>query len=89
MSKVFLCHCEDVTLEDFIRGIEEGYRDLESLKRYTGLGTGLCQGKSCLAEAMAVLIEYLGEPEAGVVPITPRPPLHPQPMKIFAGEEKP
>ena len=40
MSKSVLCPCEDVTLEDVHHAIEKGYRDIESIKRYTGFGTG-------------------------------------------------
>ena len=44
MSKSVLCSCEDVTLEDVRHAIDKGYRDIESIKRYTGFGTGVCQG---------------------------------------------
>ena len=35
--KTLVCRCEDVTLHDLNDAIARGYRDLESLKRYTGL----------------------------------------------------
>ena len=49
MGKRLLCGCEDVTLEEVRRAWAGGHRDLESVKRFTGFGTGPCQGKSCLA----------------------------------------
>ena len=49
MGKAILCACEDVTLSEVRRAFDEGHRDLESVKRYTGFGTGPCQGKECLA----------------------------------------
>ena len=45
--KVLVCRCEDVTLHELEHAISLGHRDIESLKRYTGFGTGVCQGKSC------------------------------------------
>ena len=48
MSKSLLCPCEDVTVEDVQAAVAKGYRDIESIKRYTGFGTGICQGKQCL-----------------------------------------
>ena len=48
VSKSVLCTCEDVTLDDVRHAIDKGYRDIESIKRYTGFGTGVCQGKTCL-----------------------------------------
>jgi NAD(P)H-nitrite reductase large subunit len=38
-NKTFICFCEDVTLEDVIKAIEKGYDDIETLKRFTGVGT--------------------------------------------------
>jgi len=75
-EKAFLCACEDVTPKDIQRAFERGYRDLESVKRYTGLGTGPCQGKSCLAMAAKELLR-LGATPGEVAPFTVRPPLHP------------
>src|SRR5262249_57487527 len=75
VSKSVLCTCEDVTLDDVRHAIEKGYRDIESIKRYTGFGTGVCQGKTCLSAIARVLAERTGAPPAAVLPFTPRPPL--------------
>jgi hypothetical protein len=40
-AKVLVCRCEDVTLDEVEEAIAKGHRDLESVKRYTGFGTGL------------------------------------------------
>jgi NAD(P)H-nitrite reductase large subunit len=72
--KAFACRCEDVTLYELDRAIDEGYRDIESLKRYTGFGTGICQGKWCLSLCASRLAEKGGDASQ---PMTPRPPLHP------------
>jgi sarcosine oxidase subunit beta len=55
--KTFLCRCEDVTLDEFRQAFGEGFSEMESLKRYTGVGTGFCQGKGCLSEAACELAE--------------------------------
>jgi sarcosine oxidase, subunit beta len=83
VAKTILCACEDVTLEDVRRAFEHGYRDLESVKRYTGLGTGPCQGKTCLALAAKELLR-LGATPGEVAPFTVRPPLHPTPLAALA-----
>ena len=74
MAKVMVCRCEDVTLHELEDAIERGHDDLESLKRYTGFGTGWCQGKSCVALCARILAEKGG---TATLPITPRPPFHP------------
>jgi bacterioferritin-associated ferredoxin len=89
-DKVFVCRCEDVTLHEIEEAVRAGHRDLESVKRYTGFGTGWCQGKQCLALASRVLVRLGGE--APEKPITPRPPFHPVPISELAAlvdEEEP
>ena len=83
MSKSVLCNCEDVTLEDVRHAIDKGYRDIESIKRYTGFGTGVCQGKTCLAAVARALVERTGASPGAVLPFTPRPPLHPVEMSLL------
>lgn len=74
-DKIMICRCEDVTLREVEEAVAKGHDDLESLKRYTGFGTGWCQGKQCVALASRTLVALGGvAPEA---PITPRQPFHP------------
>ncbi len=82
MAKILVCRCEDVTLQELVHGIEKGYADIESLKRYTGFGTGWCQGKSCLALCARILREKGGTAD---LPFTPRPPVHPVTLGALAG----
>ena len=82
MSKVLVCRCEDVTLHDLREAIARGHDDLESLKRYTGFGTGWCQGKACVALCARLLVESGGRAD---LPITPRPPFHPLRLADLAG----
>ncbi len=81
-EKTLVCRCEDVTLHEIEEAIARGHRDVESLKRYTGYGTGYCQGKSCLV-ACAKLLAAAG-PTVPIEPMTPRPPLKPLPLKLVA-----
>jgi NAD(P)H-nitrite reductase large subunit len=80
--KTFACRCEDVTLRDIEEAIARGYDDIESLKRYTGFGTGWCQGKWCVALCARLLTHRGGSAH---LPITPRPPLHPISIGTLAG----
>jgi NAD(P)H-nitrite reductase large subunit len=76
------CRCEDVTLHDLEDAIARGHTDIESLKRYTGFGTGWCQGKWCVALCAHLLTLRGG---SAALPITPRPPLHPIPLGALVG----
>jgi len=80
--KTIACRCEDVTTHDLDEAIARGYSDIESLKRYTGFGTGWCQGRWCMALCARYLAERGGSAAA---PITPRPPQRPVALGELAG----
>jgi NAD(P)H-nitrite reductase large subunit len=82
MGQVLVCRCEDVTQHELEDAIARGHDDIESLKRYTGFGTGWCQGKSCVPLCARLLTERGG---AAGLPITPRPPYHPLALADLAG----
>jgi sarcosine oxidase subunit beta len=86
-SKVIVCRCEDVTLDDVEHTIAIGYASVEEIKRYTGLGTGPCQGKECMLHAARLCAEAGAE----VGPFTSRPPIGPVSFAALArgGEELP
>jgi NAD(P)H-nitrite reductase large subunit len=77
-----VCRCEDVTLHDLEDAIGRGHADIESLKRYTGFGTGWCQGRGCVALCARLLVEKGG---SAALPITPRPPARPIELAKLAG----
>jgi NAD(P)H-nitrite reductase large subunit len=82
VTKTLACRCEDVTLHDLEEAIARGHTDIESLKRYTGFGTGVCQGKGCVALCARLLVERGG---SAALPITPRPPIHAVELGHLAG----
>jgi sarcosine oxidase subunit beta len=91
-AKVIVCRCEDVTLDDVQKTLALGYTDLEEVKRYTGFGTGPCQGKECLVHVARLCAEAYAAgtaPPHPLRPFTARPPLSPTPFGLFAraGEE--
>jgi sarcosine oxidase subunit beta len=83
--KVILCRCEDVTLADVEHAVALGYADLEEVKRYTGFGTGPCQGKDCLRAVVLAVAAASGRPPGAMQPFTSRPPLVPTELRLFAG----
>ena len=83
MAKRILCACEDVTLDEVRHAFEQGHRDLESVKRYTGFGTGPCQGASCVG-LVARALARLGATPAELAPFTARPPAAELPLGALA-----
>jgi len=81
MRKIIICHCEDVTVEELRSALDQGYTDLESIKRFTGIGTGRCQGKCCLVQTIRLLAEMEGQE----FPLpTIRPPVLPLSLQELA-----
>ncbi len=83
-SRSFVCRCEDVTRSELEHAIELGMLEVEELKRYTGLGTGPCQGKECMSVLVRLLVDRgLADP-ATVQPFTSRPPTEPVTLGALA-----
>jgi len=88
MPKTILCLCRDVTVDDVRRAVAEGYDDLETLKRFTGACTGLCQGKMCL-DGIRTLVADLTGYRLDEVPAPPRrPPVTPVRLGTLAAKDE-
>jgi len=83
-GKWVLCPCEDVLLEELEAATARGYRGIELGMRYTGVGTGLCQGRYCLPEAIVLLSILEGREPTEVGHVTQRPPLVPTSLGSLA-----
>jgi sarcosine oxidase subunit beta len=75
-----------MTLADLEHSVSRGYRDIEEVKRYTGFGTGPCQGKECLAVVAMHLARLTGQPPSAIPPFTSRPPIAPTPLRLLAND---
>lgn len=87
-DRTIVCACEDITLADVEVAMAKGYRDIESVKRYTGFGTGICQARGCLHTVARLLREAGVEPDS-LHPITPRPPVGLVPLGELAALAEP
>lgn len=76
-QRVFVCRCEDVTVAEIDHAIALGLASVEEIKRYTGLGTGPCQGKECTVALVRLLLDRGTIGADAVQPFTARPPAEP------------
>jgi len=86
-DRIFVCRCEDVTLTEIDHTIARGLATVEEIKRYTGLGTGPCQGKECVALLCRILIDRGVLTPASAQPFTARPPVEPVTFATLAASE--
>ena len=75
--KRFLCRCEDITVDECVKAVGDGYGCFEDRKRFLGVGTGPCQGKSCVQAAMHLVADHRGISVDRVDVMTFRPPVRP------------
>lgn len=83
--RAIACPCEDILLHEVEEAVARGYRGIEVIKRMTGLGTGLCQGRYCLPDALLWLSILEDRPPNEVGYITQRPPVLPVALEALAG----
>lgn len=85
MSKVILCRCHDVTLEDVDRALGLGYDHIETVKRFTAALMGPCQGKACRDAIIDAVAARTGQAPASFTSPTARPPAYPVRLGLLAG----
>ena len=84
-KKKFVCLCEDVTDKDLRDAIGEGFEDIQSLKRYSTISMGPCQGKMCLKACVSICAAENQKSIEEIGSTTPRSPINPVPMGALAG----
>lgn len=85
LGKNFIDFDEDLQLKDFYNAAQEGFDNIELMKRYTTVGMGPSQGKHSNMNAVRVLASILDAPIDRVGTTTARPFFHPVPLGHLAG----
>ncbi len=84
-SKAFVDYQNDVTARDLHVAVEEGFRSIEHIKRYTTTGMATDQGKTSNMNALTMVSSVLGRAVPDVGHTTFRPPYTPVTFGTFAG----
>ena len=84
-AKNFVDFDEDLQVKDFENAVQEGYDNIELLKRFTTVGMGPSQGKHSNMTALRLLARLTGKSPQQVGTTTARPFFHPVPMSHLAG----
>lgn len=85
LGKNFVDFDEDLQFKDFVNAIQEGFDNIELLKRYTTVGMGPSQGKHSNMNALRILARLTGKAPEEVGTTTARPFVHPVPLSHLAG----
>lgn len=84
-GKNFVDFDEDLQVKDFANAVQEGYDNIELLKRFTTVGMGPSQGKHSNMTALRILAKLTGKSPQQVGTTTARPFYHPVPMSVLGG----
>ena len=72
-----ICRCKEVTEQEIRQAIDEGAYSVVGIKRRTGAGMGLCQGRTCQRLIVNILSGLTGIPAQVIERDTTRPPVRP------------
>lgn len=86
--KAFVDFQNDVTAKDIRLAVQEGFRSIEHIKRYTTTGMATDQGKTSNLNGLQIASDALGRPVTDIGLTTFRPPYTPQTFGVLAGHAK-
>lgn len=86
-NKAIVCRCEDITEEDVLQAIDEGYTDIEELRKKLRIGMGPCQGRVCIQLVKKILQHKTKKPIKIKSNPKSRPPLIPVSLGTLASDE--
>lgn len=84
-KKIFVDFQNDVTMADLQLAVQEGYRSIEHVKRYTTTGMGTDQGRTSSVNAIKVIASELDERVSSIGTTTFRAPYTPVTIGALVG----
>lgn len=84
-GKNFVDFDEDLQVKDFFNAAQEGFDNIELMKRFTTVGMGPSQGKHSNMNAIRILARITGRNIEEIGTTTARPFFHPVPLSHLAG----
>lgn len=71
----YICRCSDITLEDINNLLAQGITEIEEIKRFTRLGMGPCQGRTCMQLITRIMANATNVSQDNIKTHTARPPV--------------
>ncbi|MFH1777276.1 MAG: (2Fe-2S)-binding protein [Candidatus Omnitrophota bacterium] len=84
-NPVIICRCEEITEEEILQAIKNGARSINSIKRMTRAGMGLCQGHNCAELVQEILVRELHYKVSELPGETKRIPVEPVKLGVLEG----
>ena len=84
-GKEFVDLDEDLEIRDLLDAADEGYADVELMKRYSTVGMGPSQGRHSAVNALRIAAQATGREPAQTGTTTMRPPVTGETLGVLAG----
>ena len=84
-GKDFVDLDEDLTVNDIVNAVADGFEDLELVKRYSTAVMGPSQGRHSAVNTLRIATRAAQRESNGVKLTTQRPPFSPEPIALLAG----
>ncbi|WZL72701.1 (2Fe-2S)-binding protein [Clostridiaceae bacterium 35-E11] len=87
-NKTYLCRCENLTVEDLHKLLDQGITSMQEIKRESRCTMGLCQGRTCRELIAKEIAKYKGIDISEVDTPSYRAPVKPIKLGAIAGGGK-
>ena len=82
-KETIVCFCEDITEDEIVNAIKQGFTRPVDIKNYLRPGMGPCQGRGCSSQIMRLIRQITGLPPESILPLSHRPPITPVPIGVL------
>ena len=80
---LLICRCEEITKQEIVDAIMEGYTTVSTVRKRTRAGMGFCQGKTCGRLVQQLINQYAHLAPEEIEPARVRPPVRPISSSVF------
>lgn len=83
-KETIVCFCEDVTEDEIVDAIRQGFTRPVDIKNRLRPGMGPCQGRGCASQIMRLIRRITGQSPEAILPLSTRPPITPVPIGVLS-----
>ncbi len=82
-KETIVCFCEDITEDEIVNAIKQGFTRPVDIKYYLRPGMGPCQGRGCASQIMRLIRQETSQRPESILPLSTRPPIIPVPIGVL------
>ena len=87
-KEIIVCFCEDITEDEIVNAIKQGFVTPVDIKNHLRAGMGPCQGRGCASQITRHIKQETGHSPEAILPLSHRPPITPVPIGVLKAVKK-